>query len=369
MRPPSGWESCGDGCLQLVRDWSSDDSYTFGDVVGAARNGIRYIGYKRFLAPAGPYETQVVKLPENSVVFDAIQPHQIGPWVLDIKAVSDIRHIVEVFDTLNDGTAKHHSLIYTLDGPNAVPHLSYDEVVSWMPYEWTVSANLWALTVQPPYSWAWHGVEPSNQLQPGNSGSGVFFGPQAVGSNVFYSVWQGSTASDVMVFDPVGGNRKLITFPSKKVGGACCLLTDGTEMTWLQGADLTSGESYATENLMASPFATSTEALKPRVVRPAFQHDVYTGGGVMGGGYALHTEALTGDNSRVILTRLVDGYYWIIAPRPGRDWVDTLYVDGEELALLEARTPPPKITGYWTIVRRAIASLGPPRAPGSGFDP
>ncbi len=354
----------------MVRDWTTDTTYTFTGVHGAAQTGgHRLIAYKRDLAPAGPYELQVVRLPENVVIFDGLQQKQTGPWLLDTLALSPKRELLQVWSTLGEQGPKHRSLVYALteDGPSTL-QLTYDATVSYTEYEAAVSTELWAMSFQPPYSWAWHGPFGGNDLQAGYTvNGGAVFGLLAVDANVFFSVWLGSKASDIMVFDPVGGNRKLVSFPSKIVGGACCLVTDGKDMTWLQGSDLVSEDTYATMNVMASPFATSAADLKPHVLRPAFQKDVAGGGGVIGGGYALYSEAAKGQGRR-ILTRLSDGYYWVIAPRPGRDWAESLYVDAEELALVEVLVGK-FVAGDWTIVRRTIASLGPPRPPGSGFDP
>jgi hypothetical protein len=310
-------------------------------------------------------ETQVVRLPENKVIFNGIEQDEHGPWFLSSRGLGRDAYLFELAKTFGNGG--HHSLVYMLPASRGVPVLTYQADVSWTPYEAAVTPELWAMTFQPPFSWKWHGATPANSLQPGYAiNYGALFGLEAVGSTVFFSSWLGDKASDVFVFDPLGGSRKLITFSSKAVGGACCLLTDGKELVWLEGQGLVSGETYSSVNLMASPYATSTADLKPRVLRPAYQKHVITGGGVMGGGYVVHGEA-NGPGVRDIVTRLSDGHYWVLPPRAGKSWGRALYVDAEELAIVENIKD--KFTkGHWTIVRRTIASLGAPRAPGSGFD-
>ncbi len=368
MKAASPWKSCGDGCSELVRDWSDDTVYTFGAVMGTASSNAKWIAYKRYLKAGGPNEFQVVRLPENKVVFDEFEFSDIhANWSTSPRRLTSPKGLLEIWQSLVDNSG-HKSLLYVLDLDDPMPHLSFAATVGWHAYEAAISPDLWAMTFQPPYSWKWHASSAANELQLGYQiGGGALFGLETVGSNLFFSVWLGGKASDIMVFDPVGGNRTLVTFPSKTVGGACCLLTDGKDMTWLQGADLVGDDTYAAVNLMAAPFATSVAELKPHVVRPAFQKSVIAGGGAIGGGYALYSEAANGQ-VRKILTRLSDGYYWVVAPRQGRDWSQILYVDSEEFAMVEELVG--KFTyGSWTIVRRSIASLGPPRPPGSGFDP
>jgi len=68
-----------------------------------------------------------------------------------------------------------------------------------------------------------------------------------------------------------------------------------------------------------------------------------------------------------VLTRLSDGYYWVIAERPGFLWVRALYVDSEEIAMVASADDGTYHATNWTIVRLSIASLGDPLPPGSGF--
>ncbi len=367
MRAPSPWVGCGDGCFELVRDWSNDTSYTFGGVHGVSQSTSRRIAYKRYLTPTGPYELQIVRLPENIVVFDAWQRAELGPWFVDTLALSRDRALTQVWKS-TDNTAKHWNLLYALDPSPAAMKASlvYDEVVSYLELETAASADLWAISFQPPHAWKWHGSAPSNQLQPGYSTPGYVGGLEASGPNLFFDTH--TSVDDIMVFDPVGGNRKLVTFASAQVGGACGLRTDGKDMAWYQGGPI-SGKTYSSVDLVAAPFATFAADIVPHVVRPAYQNFLDGCGGLLGGGYHLSREVHdSGANQRVVLTRLSDGNYWILAPRPGRNWAELLYVDAEELAIVETLTG--KFThGDWTIVRRTIASLGPPRPPGSGFDP
>ncbi len=366
MKAPSPWQPCGDGCLELVRDWSKDDSYTFVGAHGVAGGGLRYIGYLRYLKPGGPNEIQLVRFPGNQVIFDAYQASDAAfSWNIDVLAMSESRQLLQVWKSKLDNSGLD-AWIYLLQSGNAIPELSFVGFLKSMYLEAATSSDMWALSAQPPHSWQWHSSVPGNQLQPGYSSPGYVRGLAASGSSLFFDAH--TSVDDIMVFDPVGGNRKLITFASAQVGGACGLRTDGKDMAWYQGGPI-NGNAYTSVNLMAAPFATSTPDLKPQVLRPAFQNVLSACGGTIGGGYHLGKELQSGGAYYpMVLTRLSDGYYWVIPPRPSRAWAEVLYVDDEELAIVEVLVGKP-INGAWTIVRRTIAPLGPPRPPGSGFDP
>lgn len=88
----------------------------------------------------------------------------------------------------------------------------------------------------------------------------------------------------------------------------------------------------------------------------------------------LHNEGKQGSPIyQTTLTRLSDGAYWILTAPPGYTLGSTLYVDAEELAVMEGSgtdvfVDAGQVAGEsWSILRRSIASLGPPTLPDAGM--
>lgn len=304
-------------------------------------------------------------------MFDAIYQSKGGPWRMSPRAASPSGQLVELSGS-TDVPGEHYSVMYLVPTDSSAPGVMLSGVVSWSFLEATVSSDLWAMSYQGAMAWGWHERLFSNEMKPGwSSPDGrSMFGIEAVGSNVFFSTWHGDALSQIEIWQPTTGTQPLVSFPSKLAGGACCLETDGQQMVWFQGAGYLGSEKYAEVNLMRSPLATSAAELEPAVVRPAYQDTVIAGGGVVGGGYAAHSERPNGtplESARLIVTRLSDGHYWIIPPRPGMLWLWPLYVDAEEVAITEDVDSNEYLPTHWTIVRLALSSLGPPLPPGSGF--
>lgn len=365
---PVSWTSCGTGCLELVVDWSDDDAYRVLAQAGAAGGGYRYLGYTRYLGAKGQREVQIVRLPDNVVLFDAVYRSDAGPWVIGPRRLSPFGHLLELMGTDGPG---HHSVMYFVPPDGSGLSVMLNTVVSWGAYEVSVSSDLWAMSYLGAMAWDWHERAFNNEMSPGwSSPDGrSMFNLEAVGSNVFFSTWAGDRLSHIEAWDQATGSAPLVSFPSKDIGGACCLETDGQTMVWFQASGYQGEERFDEVVLNKAPLATTAAELQPTLVRPAYQNHVLTGGGVVGGGYALHVESPLGapiEEHRAILTRLADGHYWLISPRPGRLLSMPMYVDGEELALVESNP-----NGYhatnWTIVRLTIASLGDSLPPGSGF--
>jgi len=369
---PVSWAPCGNGCSELVVDWSTDDAYRVMGQVGASGGDKRYVAYTRYLSAKGPYELQLVRLPDNLVLFDAIYQSTAGPWDVFPIAMSPSGHLLELMGTSGGPGFEHYSVMYLVPPDGSPLEVMLSDIVGWGALEATVSSELWAMSYQGAMAWGWHGRSFGNEMNPGwSSPDGrSMFGITATGSNVFFSTWHGDALSQIEIWTKGAGTAPLISFASKAAGGACCLLTDGQQMVWFQATGYLGGEKYADVKLMRSALATSPAALQPAVLRPAYQDTVIGGGGVIGGGYAVHVERPVGaplEDERIIVTRLTDGYYWVVTPPPGKLWFRPLYVDADELALVEDLDTTEYTATNYTIVRLSIASLGPPLPPGSGF--
>ena len=359
------WTGCGVGCQEMVIDWSDDDRFRILGQVGAAGDGHRYLGFTRYLSAKGPYEVQLVRVTDNLVILDAIYQSKGGPWLIRPRAASPDGHIVELTGSTAD-PAQHQSVTYLVPAGGGPPELMLNEVVPWGMLEVTVSSELWAVAYQGGLAWGWHERSFSNEMNPGwSSPDGrLMLGIQAVGGNVFFNTLG---PRHIEVWTAADGARALVDFPSSNEG-ACCFTTDGKDMVWLQGTGAQGDHTYAQVQVMRSPFATTAAALEPTVMRPAFTNGLF-GVGEVGGGYAAHLESkigAPGEDGRIIITRLSDGHYWVLAPPRGLTWHIPLYVDDEEVAIV-VNNPDGYHATNWNIQRRSIAALGDPLPPGSGF--
>lgn len=370
-RPASPWASCGTGCEELVVDWTTDEQYRFFLHSGIADGeGNRYVSYTRYLdGHGGAYETQIVHLPSNAVVFDAIQQPYLngaGNWYGGPYPSTRAGHLIEYAQSLDKGTFEHVSLFYVaplLEDAYAPLNVTLDEVVPWGALEAALSEELWAIGYQGARAWGWHGIPLAPGMNPGWSSpdSRTLSSLAASGTTVLFSTF--GVAAELLAWTADNGVQPLVSYPSTSAGGACGPVVGADEMVWTECQTLVQGNEYASCSLMASPIASSAAGLAPRIVRPAYSDNVVACGGVMGGGYLLRLErSSAAAESKVILTRLSDGHYWVLTPEPGFTYSHMLYVDDTELALGLSKT-----SGTWTIHRLQIASLGPPLPPGSGF--
>ena len=376
-RPPSPWQACGTGCEELVIDWTNEESSHLLLQTGVATAGDRYLAYGRMDGFGSAIEHQIVHLPSNEVVFNSIaQPPSkpFGNWSGGIRRSTPAGHLIEYFASTAENTFQHHSLTYIVPlekDAYALPEATLNEIVDWGALFGSLSDELWAVGFQGGMGWGWHGIELSPGLNAGwSSPDGREVTElEALGSTIFFGTFGGAGPTELLTWNAADGAAPLITYPTKNDGGACCLSLGPTEMTWFECQGLQSGNQYATCNAMASPVATSPSSLVPRVLREGYQDHLVAGLGITSSSYDVRLEKSLAAATlpRVILTRLSDGHYWVVPPRPDRTWINVAYLDDEELALLEARVINGALGPTTTIVRLRVDSLGMPLPPGSGF--
>ena len=329
----------------------------------------------------GPLEMQTVRLPENAVTFNALLPEGFSAsCYLSLRALSADTILLDMMIGLNDSETDSQKLTMFMSPDEAMPQIALEHSHYGSPLEAVVTKDLWALTYGRK-TILWHGPEPANEmLQAWQSPDGrLAYSLGAAGSTVFFSTERAVSHDggiafeyETLAWDPTEGARVLLSFPDEPATAACCVRSDGVDMVWLQASGYdAANHTFSHVELMASPFATHADELQPRTLWTAYQDNLIGATGVVGGGYALYWESKKGIEKayRHTLTRLSDGAYWIIEPRPGFLWSTPLYVDTEELALLEGAAKEVFLDaglhsgeGY-TIVRYSIASLGPPILP------
>ncbi|MBI4953931.1 MAG: hypothetical protein HY908_18040 [Myxococcales bacterium] len=374
MNPASPWAPCGDGCLELVEDWpgggdGGPGAARFGDAFGAARGGLRYLGYGRNYGVHGysPFELQIVRLPDNVVTFDAYMPDGLdtNPQCILYLEALDTHRALGRLRVHGSTPTEDTELIYAM-APDAAPR-----VVRWGSFPWAaetvLTSSLWAV-VPEALAWiAWHDYERSDQMTPlWTSPDGRWAHELAAyDSSVFFSTLFPGAMYQIEVAEPDAGSRLLRAFPEAAEGGACCARTDGTSLVWLEGSGSFDAptRSYAEVRMMRSTYATTAEALGPETVRLlTLQNTVDGANMIMGAGYVLHLEVrnVGGTLQKTLaLTRAATGSYWIIEPSPGREWTQLVYVDAEEFAV----TDQGGTLGEARLVRRSVASLGKPMPP------
>jgi hypothetical protein len=197
------------------------------------------------------------------------------------------------------------------------------------------------------------------------------YGLAAVDATIFFSTQVPGKLYESFAWTEQQGVQPLLAFPDAAGGGSCCVLGDGNELVWLQGSVWQPAtKTYATVDLMWSPYATSAAQLAPKKLRTTFGDSLVGTWGVIGGGHALLLEMKAAETQgRLVLTRLADGAWWDIPVTPGFTWGRPLYVDAEELgvakdALKEVFLDAGLQSGHdYSIVRLRIDSLGPPNPP------
>jgi hypothetical protein len=368
-RPPTPWLPCGEGCLELVPDWDAPEYGMHGSVYGASNGSARFIGYKRNLATE--QEIQIVQLPENVVTLDVVIPRTADCFAA-LMTLSVDYAFLKTFMTNTDLNLGPDW--YTLvQAGESVPFVAYAlEHGTTGPLEVVTTADLWAA------SWGrrdlyWHSTEPGAPELGWESSDGRYLHSMAAhGTDVFFSLEHiGAGPYEIMGWDPVEGARKLLEYPVTEEGGACCLYTDGVDMVWLHGYGAFDAETftYSDMELMASPYATDASQFVPRRLRRSNVNKLIGTRGMVGGGYALHEEYRSATEEHMVLTRLADGAYWVLEPRPEHVFGQPLYVDAEEFAVVETLVPAVvhdaglNVLDTYGIARYQIDSLGPPLPP------
>lgn len=367
LRPASPWSDCGNGCLELVDDWSSDPKNRMFGTMGASTGDTGFLGYYRYLE-GGSWEIQIVRLPENIVMFDLIRLGDIADTacVTHLSAISPAGALLDTFQAKNVSSGEGHFAAHVMRPDTPLPALSYslDTLFSLAPHLSAISEDLWIGTGNY-YSLGFHSWPYSESFSTAwTSPDGRSLGaPSAVGETAFFDTWRGDLPTEILVWDALNGARPLVGSASKVAGGACGLTTDGVTMAWLQATGYQGGEVYSDVSWMVAPFTSDPAALQPKVLRKAYQNHVQTGGGMLAGGYLFRAEARIGGGGKVLLTRLSDGAEWTIPDPPGFVWTRIAYVTKSEIALeMNATVDNPDAgtseVSVWSVRRLAIDSLG-----------
>jgi hypothetical protein len=370
---PPAWTSCGSGCL--VYRTPGADAYTgMRDVLGASRDGVKYIAFANAQGPQKPVDIQIVRLPDNVVTFNATLPDGFRDCSLYVQALDGAQALIDIFYMAGPTADQvHRYLTYVLPAGQAVPRIVHDRQDKSINGAWCISNRLWAASFAYDTIFFWQGLGYSTTLNPGwTSPDGrVLFGMTAVESFVFFSTLMPGRLYDVDVWDPIGGARRLAGSDAADQGGACCVATDGNQMAWFQGSSWQpdAGNVFGEVWLTTSPFATDAPALKPRQLRKAQKDSLDGGSLIIGGGYALSVESRRGSaTGSAILTRLADGAFVTVPPLgDGSVWGQPVYVDAEEIAMFAY--PPSATAGPSgrSIVRLSVQNLGALRPADSGL--
>ncbi len=371
----SPWVDCGAGCLELQDDWSAAPEFRMFGALGASSGDVAYLGYHRYLDAARPLEVVVVRLPDNTVTFDAIVVNALEDYACESRLLSVGRegHLLQTYQAREDGGTADYA-IHTVGVDGSLPLQSYTAQAAHIASEGAAGKTLWAASFGA-LAFDWHPNGATGDLThawQSDDGSSAF-GLVAAADDIFFSTWLPDLRSDIFVWDTAQGPRPFVSFPSKAEGGACCLTTDGSTLAWLQGEGYQGGEVFSKVSWMTAPFTTDPTVLTPAVLHTAYQNSLVGGGGTMGGGYLLHAEHRLGESKMlVILTRLSDGAHWTIAEPPGFYWVRPVYVTKDEIALeLAPRPDNPdvqvSVLSSWSVRRISIASLGEPSPKDAGF--
>ncbi len=169
--------------------------------------------------------------------------------------------------------------------------------------------------------------------------------------------WGTSTLyrTGINVWDPIGGARPFIRWVGDKTRGAGNFGTDGTDMVWCQGEGKAPNETqFPTRAIMTAPFTTDPAKLQPRRLRSLPTHRIAGAPAKVGCGHAV----LEGPAGDLIVTRLSDGWSWIVPKTPERKIHTGLGLTCTELFAVGQMPDKPL-----TVARVRLDSLGPGFAP------
>ncbi|SET75704.1 hypothetical protein SAMN05443572_10388 [Myxococcus fulvus] len=358
--PASSWRPCGDGCQELSPAPGSGHRYFA--LFGAARDGTRLLGYSRMRDAS--LELRVENLSRGQVLFLARVLE--GAKGCDLR-LRELRTEGALFEgNAVDGRTHPRSLFgVSFEDAGASPQVwprpegasPLDAVLGpgWMASTTTrrrVWSARWEDDRAPVEAWSAPDRSVAAHLTVG--GDALLFSALDEGRASLWSWREGEPARPLVV--PSAG------------GGAACPRTDGEHLVWFEGHGYDAERhAFTRMDLMTSPLAHHAEDLRPRRLRASRQDFLTEVSAVVGGGHALHLETRRGESrGTLVLTRLSDGATWHLPPRPGFHWGSPLYVDAEELAVVEDAPEQAFTAGElgpgesWTVVRRTLSSLGPP---------
>ncbi len=365
--PAPTWTSCGEGCTQF--EVPNPDTWTgIKHAFAASHDGARYIAFDNYSGATDQVESKIVRLPDNTVVFDGILFGQKNGCTFVVDAMSPEEVLLEGFyQSGSNGLAIHRSR-FTMKPGESMPHLVFDGDDMTVDELRTVSTNLWAVAIAGGRAMQWHDLSFATEANPGWStpDGRVITGMQAMGSTIFFNTVTIGRFYGTSLWNPTDGAKPLVEYPSIDQGGACCVHTDGTDMIWFEGSGWKKelGDPFTEVWAMTSPFVTAPAALRPRKLHRAYQNYLTGGAGVVGGGFALTVEGRRGTDPiifRLVLSRLADGAFLEVPPPPaGYVWGIPLYVDTEEFAVwVLSAAGPDHFTRPMSIRRQSIAALGP----------
>jgi hypothetical protein len=368
--PGPSWTSCGKGCLQVLATTSINPWHGIRNVLGAAKDGARYLSLTIEDGSHKP-ETQIVRVSDNTVIFDAVMLGGNENCSAYVNALSPERALFEIFYQLGTSSSDRE-LFYSVDLHDASPRLSFSQTSAAGFERLTVSSHLWAATPGFNRSLLWHPFAYSESLDTAwQSPDGrVITHLASSESTVFLSteLFETSSGYELLAWDAVEGPRPLAGSGSVTSGdSACCALTDGKMLTWLRGSSAgwqPDRAEFTDVVLMASPLATHAVELRPRKLRSAYQNNLGGVEGAIGGGYVLIAESRRWPGhpvvTKLVLTRISDGAFIILPDAPGLRWRLPFYVDETEFAVLQGAVPDGSGEGKLdSIVRQTIADLGP----------
>ncbi|MCP3060091.1 hypothetical protein LXT21_15005 [Myxococcus sp. K38C18041901] len=359
--PASSWRPCGDGCQELAPAPGSGHRYFA--LFGAARDGARMLGYSQVRDAS--VELRVEDLTRGQVLFLARVREGTKGCDLRLRDLSTDRALFE--GNAIDGRMHPRSLIGVSfeDASASVRVWSRPEGAS--PLEAVLGPGGMASTTTRRRVWSARWEADSEPVEawsaPDRSvvaahltvgGDALLFSALDEGRASLWS-WREGEPARPLVLPPAGS-------------GAACPRTDGEHLVWFQGQGYDAERhAFTRMDLMTSPLVHHAEDLRPRRLRSSRQDFLTDVSAVVGGGHALHLETRRGESrGTLVLTRLADGATWHLPPRAGFHWGAPLYVDAEELAVVEDAPERAFATGAlgpgeaWTVVRRTVSSLGPP---------
>ena len=285
-------------------------------------------------------ELQTVRLPDNTVMLDVL-----APAPSDYSCGWEISAVSPEATAWNASLAGPYSYYLTPHGRDTV---FTNQFAAQQPTLEAVATAAWWAGTFFAFSIVQNDFYPRTpQVTSWKSTAGEFAINLAEANNtLFFSTQLSHVAYQALAWDPDGGLRTVLPHPNAAAGGAGSLVSDGTDMVWLEGTDYDdANDAYGTMTLMTSPFATRAEDVKPRALRTVNQNSPTGATPRIGGGYAFLWEESTPSNGRIVtITRLSDGAYWVIPDVPGGYSIAWhLYIDSEEFAYV-LNAPPGTFT-------------------------